>query len=368
MTDAESGAALEATLQRIVDYADIAKIIATHSRGIDRSDETIVNSAYHASASVDYGFYDGPATGLAAILGSGELDEPVTLHRPSNVWIEVDGDKAKSESYIWAYTPDQGETGHGHRIYGGRYLDRHEKRAGEWRMVHRTYVLDWNVLWPATGTGDPGYDNSVHNRGSNREADPGNQLLKKWQSEMDGMPVKEPAMTNDLIRKAEEALAKQDIHAITMGQARYIDRGDKEMLDSLWHPGATVNVGVFEGPAAEFTEMIVGFTADRPAMSHNVANEWIEVRGDHAISESYLIAYSKVPDENGGYIDNFVGGRYLDRFEKRDGEWKCTHRTFVMDWETNEPTTDQGEDGMLADLKTRGDKVPNDPIYDFWAS
>ena len=37
-----------------------------------------------------------------------------------------------------------------------------------------------------------------------------------------------------------------------------------------------------------------------------------------------------------------------------------------MDWQTSQPTTDQGDAGMLADLKTRGGKYPTDPLYGFW--
>ncbi|MFN3231166.1 MAG: nuclear transport factor 2 family protein [Alphaproteobacteria bacterium] len=367
MTASKPDAGLEAALQDIVDRADIAKTIQAHSRGIDRGDGALINSVYKPGAEVAYGFFNGPATGLANILAARDIDAPVSLHRPSNVWIEVDGNRAKSESYIWAYTPTPTDNGHKHSIFGGRYLDRHEKQNGTWCIAHRTYVLDWNVQWPETGSGDPHYDDSIHNRGGNRGADPGTQLLDQWQSEMNAQPTKETSMNDDLIRKAEEALAKQDIHTIILGQARAIDRGDRALMDSLWWPGASVNVGVFEGPATEFADMILGFTADRPAMSHHVTNEWIEVRGDHAVAETYVIAFSKVPEED-GFIDNFVGGRYLDKFEKRGGTWKCTHRTFVMDWESNQPTTDQGEDGMLADLKTRGGKVPNDPVYDFWAA
>ena len=27
------------------------------------------------------------------------------------------------------------------------------------------------------------------------------------------------------------------------------------------------------------------------------------------------------------------GGRYVDRFERRDGEWKIAHRTVVHEWD-----------------------------------
>ena len=34
-----------------------------------------------------------------------------------------------------------------------------------------------------------------------------------------------------------------------------------------------------------------------------------------------------------------VGGRYLDSHACRDGTWRLTHRKYVMDWNTNRPST-----------------------------
>ena len=356
---------LNEKLQQIVDYDEIAENIALHARGIDRSDGDLIRRVYHPDGEVAYGFVDGTANDLAEALGASPDDDPMTLHRPSNVWIEIDGDRAKSETYIFAYVPGENAAGPMQAIYGGRYLDRHEKRNGKWLIAHRTYVLDWNVCWPPSGTADPDFDASMFVRGGKRGNDIGNRLLAGWAKEMNGAKPGEQDMSNDLETRANEALAKQDIHQLIAGQARGTDRGDKALLQSLFHPGATINAGVFEGPAEEFCNMIVDFTAATPAMSHTVSNEWIQVKGNKAIAETYVIAYAKQPDENGGYLDQFTGGRYLDQFEKRDGAWKYVHRTFVMDWQTSEPTTDQGDDGMLAMLKTRGGKYPSDPLYAF---
>ncbi|MDA0338808.1 MAG: nuclear transport factor 2 family protein [Proteobacteria bacterium] len=360
------GATTEEKLQRIVDHDAIAENIAIHARGIDRSEPDLIRRAYHADGEVAYGFVEGTANDLAEALGAALDDAPMSLHRPTNVWIEIDGNSAKSECYIFAFVPGEDESGLFQAIYGGRYFDRHEKRDGSWRIAHRTYVLDWNVYWPPTGTADPNFDVSGYVRGAKRDNDPGNRLLAEWSNEMGGTAASGGVnMNDDLIARAEEALAKQEIHALILGQARGTDRGDKALLATLFHPGATINAGVFEGPAEEFCEMIVDFTAAMPAMSHHVSNEWIQVNGDQAVAESYVNAYSKQP-EGDSYNDQFTGGRYLDKLEKRGGTWKYVHRTFVMDWQTSQPTTDQGDAGMLADLKTRGGKYPTDPLYGFW--
>ena len=72
-----------------------------------------------------------------------------------------------------------------------------------------------------------------------------------------------------------------------------------------------------------------------------MTNHWIEIEGDAAVGESYVIAYQQTAGE--APQDVMTGGRYIDRYERRDGEWKISHRTFVMDWTTSSP--DQGFDG-----------------------
>ena len=51
----------------------------------------------------------------------------------------------------------------------------------------------------------------------------------------------------------------------------------------------------------------------------------------------YFQAYHKV-DEDGQTNDVFISGRYLDRYEKRDGIWKMVYRSEIVDWSRTEPT------------------------------
>ena len=45
-----------------------------------------------------------------------------------------------------------------------------------------------------------------------------------------------------------------------------------------------------------------------------------------------------------------VGGRYLDRFERRDGQWKIAHRLYVMDWNINGASTAEWQHGLFGRL------------------
>src|SRR5436309_2713914 len=91
-------------LEALADKFAIANTLATHSRGVDRADYPLLHSAYADGASVDYGFFAGDADTLCRILADAQKAGEVTLHRTSNMWIETDGDHARSESYVVAYT------------------------------------------------------------------------------------------------------------------------------------------------------------------------------------------------------------------------------------------------------------------------
>jgi hypothetical protein len=356
-----------AIFDRAADLQAIAENLAVHSRGIDRSDAALIKSVYHPDATVAYGMFEGPAREFADVVVGLARKGSVSLHRPCNQWVRLDGDRAVSECYVIAYTTRAESGGAVQALIGGRYLDRHERRGGVWKLSHRTYVLDWNTNWPGTGTEAPGYSGPPFIRGGHGPDDPGNRLLAQWREDMRHADNGEQTMADDgdLAAKAAVVLAKQDIHELIMAQARATDRGDEPLLRSVWHPGATIDVGVFAGSADEFCGMIIGATADRKGLFHSVANEWVEVQGDVAVAESYVIAFSTVPSEE-GEADELTGGRYVDRFERREGVWKYTHRTFVMDWTIRQPSSDQSGSGMYETLKTRGGKKPHDPLYEFW--
>ena len=351
----------------LADKQEIANVIALHSRGIDRKDKTLFDDVYHTDGMVDYGFFDGTADGFADAVTQGDPAGPTTLHRPTNVWIKVTGDSAVSETSVLAYTEGEDDEGPIQTLIAGRYVDRLEKRDNVWKMVHRLYIMDWNTNWAGTGTALPGFDNGNYLRGRSAPDDPAVTRLADWGVTTPKVNEggRNMEISADLAARAELAFAKQDIHELIMAQARGLDRADLDLLRSLFHPGATVEAGVFDGTAEDFCPYILDATADMNAMSHAVANEWINVDGDVATAESYVVAFTSATID-GEDTDTFTGGRYVDRFERRDGVWKTTNRTFVLDWQTGHPSSDRSDDGMLATLQTRGGKKPNDPIYEAW--
>jgi hypothetical protein len=102
-----------------------------------------------------------------------------------------------------------------------------------------------------------------------------------------------------------------------------------------------------------------------PRVAHTVTNHWIDIQGDNAVGESYVIAYQNtVGDEP---QDVMTGGRYIDRYERRDGVWKISHRTFVLDWTTSMASKDLMGLGMFEDM-VKGERGTGDPVFALWDS
>jgi hypothetical protein len=347
------------TLHDLAARHGILNALALHSRGVDRGDAALLGSAYHPGATVDYGFFAGPAETLVAILGEAQKTAPPTTHRTCNSWIKVAGDQAIAESYVIAHVEDAEVQ----RMVLGRYLDRLAAIGGQWRITHRQYVIEGNTNRASTATRGDGNLDLAHYvpQGGKQAADPGRALLALHAADI-AANAKAPAMTQPADTALADALARAEIHDVCMAYARGVDRADKALLASIFSEDSTVVSGAVNGSGAEFAERICDFVQSQLDLCfHSVANEWIEIRGDEALGEHYAIAHMVMNGQ-----DVTTGGRYIDRYVRRGGKWLIKNRTFVADWNTTHPTTlERG--GFYAALTTWGCFGPSDPVYAHWA-
>jgi len=357
----------------IADIADIQAIrnrLAQHSRGIDRADAGLLADCYHADGTVDYGFFEGPADRFAAILAAAQLGQPVTLHRTCQMWVRLAGDEAVSESYVIAYAQSPEADGSARqRLICGRYLDRHARRGGVWRMLHRRYVLDTNLNWPGSQAIAPLAPLAAHlPAGGQGAADPGLALLAQAHASNVRLSRGESGMADNPPDPAavEAVLAKQQIADLTLAYCRGIDRADEALLKAIFHEDSTVVSGAFNGSGQMFaTEICRIVRAVFDQTFHSIANQWIELRGDGAVGESYVIAVATMTDEDGSKAEMLTGGRYIDRYTRLGGTWRIAERTFVIDWSIKQPSTRMTGEGIYAPLP-QGCFGPDDPVYRLW--
>lgn len=129
---------------------------------------------------------------------------------------------------------------------------------------------------------------------------------------------------------------RQAIYDAIVRYCRGVDRNDPELVAAAFHDDAVDN---HFGPVLPFREAIGTLKAARggpPSKTtsmHNLSNILIEVDGDVARCESYVNVIVRIPQETGGAIDWLHAGRYVDRFERRNGEWRIAYRTVVYDRE-----------------------------------
>ena len=139
------------TLQRLVDERDIAVLLATLARILDSRDWSSVPEVVAEDMSFDYTNSGTDVQGREALLGNFRQFLDVcgpSQHLLGSIIVEVNGDSALSRSYVQARhrSKDPADP----RLFdsNGEYIDRWERRAEGWRMVHR------RAIW-ASQSGDP---------------------------------------------------------------------------------------------------------------------------------------------------------------------------------------------------------------------
>ncbi len=161
----------------------------------------------------------------------------------------------------------------------------------------------------------------------------------------------------------EELVHKEAIREQIYSYCRAVDRGDKELMRSVYHPDATDNHGVFEGLASDFVDLDVDKIMPGLLLTqHSISNMLIELAGDVANVESYCTAYHRVRQDDGEY-DLLMWGRYLDRFERRNGEWKIARRLCVFDGIRHDKASAGWGMDWCANFRPLGRRDKKDPFY-----
>lgn len=162
-------------------------------------------------------------------------------------------------------------------------------------------------------------------------------------------------MTLEATSSRLELLAdKQEIYDLICRYCRGVDRLDRTLMRSCYHDDATDKRGFVGGTADEFCDFAISMLRALVSTQHLIGNALIEVEGDTAFGEIYLTAHHRLIVD-GVEKDLFVGGRYVDRYERRDGVWKIAYRTELHDWtRTEDAKEDWTRNNPAAQLSKRG--------------
>lgn len=157
-------AELRAEVRRLSDRQAIVDCLHRYTRGLDRLDSELLASAYHPDADDHHGGFRGrPAEFVewAHDLLRSEWD--ISLHLLDVNNVDLDGDVANAECYV-LFSQRRLE-GEGIDFGGARYLDRLERRDGEWRIAARNLIIDWTARATAMVFSDiPEYEGGKRDR------------------------------------------------------------------------------------------------------------------------------------------------------------------------------------------------------------
>ncbi len=144
---------------------------------------------------------------------------------------------------------------------------------------------------------------------------------------------------------------------------RGIDRVDEAALRSAYWEDATDCHGAWNGSATGFIDLALSRLRQGGRRVHQISNVLIELQGDSAAVESSFLALQVAADAP--TLETFLCGRYVDRFERRNGDWRIAARTVVYDWieERQRPELAQTDAALFGRRQPVGSAAPHDAVY-----
>ena len=171
---------------------------------------------------------------------------------------------------------------------------------------------------------------------------------------------------NTIDQKLQALLDKQEVLELIHAYCNAADRHDNDKMRTLYHEGAIDDHGpFFKGLASEFIDHLPEIQEPMAILHHNVTTVNLKIDEDRGEGEVYVLAFHQIESEE-GLLDLLIGGRYFDRYEKREGIWKFTHRAVLADWTHIHRPSLVALDDPLIEGSYIGKPGPDDPSYSFF--
>ena len=152
--------------------AAITDHIYNYCRSVDRLDLPVGHFIFHPDGTVDYGdFYQGPGPGVIDLICKSHEGLLYHSHQVTNILIEVDGEKAGSESYCFATLRMKRGDKLLQMMVWTRYVDSWSYRHGRWALDHRIAVRDFDQIGEVTAMQE-------HEVGTRDHNDPSYKVLR----------------------------------------------------------------------------------------------------------------------------------------------------------------------------------------------
>jgi hypothetical protein len=197
-------------------------------------------------------------------------------------------------------------------------------------------------------------------------------------------------ITESDLKLIRETADRQQITEKLFLYCRACDRLDTELMSSIFWPDAIAHHGSYSGPAEGFWRGALFFLSRIEAALHYASNVIVEVKGDVAYQEALFTAWHRVPKgefapasfSKSPYAGNLVGaddmvfdgfpghdvtkaedavfcGRYVNKFERRNGEWRIIDHICFVEWEHWREASERSDVSILNLAK----RDRTDPCY-----
>jgi hypothetical protein len=169
-----------------------------------------------------------------------------------------------------------------------------------------------------------------------------------------GVPALEAQQAGDSEFRAQVAEVR-DRQAIAETLQRYIrgiDRHDKELARSAFWPEARINLGTPRN-LEDYVQHEEALLATYASHQHHVTGQTIDIQGSMAHVETYVFFLALPRDRSSDATGvatpghprvsektTLGSGRYFERWEKREGEWRILVREYTDDLAVQVDTLD----------------------------
>ena len=136
--------ALKKKVKELSDKEAIREKLMIYGRICDRCDVELANALFAEDSVCEYGpYFEGSGYELSEWLALAHQGFTATTHQMTNMLINVDGDRASSETGHVGVTYNDSDPENIRANFSfSRYLDKWECREGEWLIVNRKVLSD----------------------------------------------------------------------------------------------------------------------------------------------------------------------------------------------------------------------------------
>lgn len=128
-------------------------------------------------------------------------------------------------------------------------------------------------------------------------------------------------------KKLREIIDRNEIWQVLQRYGRGLDRFDHELVKSCYFDDAIDDHDTFVGKVDDFIKWANETSGYFVSHHHGVMNHSCELDGDNAYCETYYLftgVAAKPPHA-------LSIGRYIDHFQRRNGEWRIANRVTVIE-------------------------------------